>query len=397
MPPVSDSYSVASGKPIHAGWRGFHWPAWRKAMVANSWIEVPTANKLSDLNPENDPLQNPNYPGSALWHGTTGFAGIISAYCGACYDQDTDTMHFPLQGGHGDYAGNEPYKIRFDIESPAFQVLRPPSGALNSSPFVPVLDDGQQSTGLYSDGRMRAIHSYNKHVYVPGVGPVCSGQGDTYPGQAGTGKVIYFDEVTGEAVFGAAHPLGITPGSSGTYDSLRHIIWHRSSSGERFYKYDIATNSWSVFGGALNISGNSALCYMPEYDCLLWLCNSPTAMANRFAVLDCVTGVITKPAVTGALVGASGLAGEMSPQWVPSLNGAALWHNTSSPGTINMLSPTGNPRTDAWAITQLPVNSGAPTVAAAAGTFGRFAYSSRLEGFFLINAVNQRPYFYALE
>ena len=103
--------NVTAGAPVGL-------PAWRQSMTARTWIEVPTTNTLADLNPKNNSTINPNYPSSPEWSAVGGQAAIVTAWCCGCFDQATDTLWLPLGGGHADYAGNEPYKIRLDTDSP---------------------------------------------------------------------------------------------------------------------------------------------------------------------------------------------------------------------------------------------------------------------------------------
>lgn len=63
--PVPDSYSTATGGSIYGGRSGL--PAWRSAMVANTWAVVPMANTLADINPRNNAAINPNYPSAPEW------------------------------------------------------------------------------------------------------------------------------------------------------------------------------------------------------------------------------------------------------------------------------------------------------------------------------------------
>lgn len=93
---AADYYSAPSGGVIAAG--RYQRPAWRMAMPAGTWAEVP-GNKLSDINPENNPAINSNHPGSAPWRANSGFAAIISAWCGACWDEASCNLWLPLQGG----------------------------------------------------------------------------------------------------------------------------------------------------------------------------------------------------------------------------------------------------------------------------------------------------------
>lgn len=394
--PVADSYSCASGQSIYAGRSSIVRPAWRLATVQYTWVEVPTANKLSDLDPKNNPLINPNYPSNPEWQGTGGQASMISAYSGACYDTATDTMHWPLQEGHGDGAGNEPYKARLDVAAPMFVMLRYPSGAIGN---LLTTNDGQEATGVYTDGRPRAIHSYNKPVYVPGVGPVIAIQGNTaHSASGGLSKPLIINETTGETtLFGATNAdAGTSSGGGGCYDPTRHAIWWRHAGTGYFSRYNISADTWTRVGTSKAVSGYSSLTYLPDDDCLLW---TNDGLADGVRVFDCATGTLHEPSTTGSSVGTT-VSGRMQPRWVPSLNAAAYWDNSTNTTIINLLNKPANPRTGTWTISQLsvaPGNAVTPTAKTAAGTYGRFAYSSRMNGFFLLNATNQRPYFFALD
>ena len=151
-------------------------------MEANTWKEV-GINTLDDVNPEYDST-SVKLPKHTSMESSTEHKSIIIAWCGACFDDNESVLWLPL-GGHSDYAGKyEPYKeIDLSVNSPTWEMVRPPSGAIGNQM---VLDDGQEATGLYSDGRLRAVHSYNKPVYVPQIGPVMSVTGMAYK-SAGAG------------------------------------------------------------------------------------------------------------------------------------------------------------------------------------------------------------------
>ncbi len=369
-------------------------------MTANTWRTIPASNKLSDLDPAQNPAMNPNYPSPPEWGLSN--AGVVKAWCGACYDRATDTLWFPLSQGHGDGAGNEPYKICINADTPQFVMLRPPSGAIGN---ILTTNDGKEATGRYSDGRPRAVHSYNKPVYVPGAGPFLAILGETCAWSAGGGtwEAIRFHETTGEATFLAANTMtyGANAGYGGSaYDSLRHCIWYMpSNSGSKMTKYDVATNTWSAVGAPIDTGYNSA-CYLPDDDCVLVFCH---LFANGIGVFDCATSTWSYPTRSGSLVGGIDLnvssESSVSPTWVPSLNAVAFWNNSSATTQINILTKPANPRTGNWVASQLPVsgsNTVTPTTKVPAGTYGRFQYSQRLNGFVLLNATNQDCYFYAL-
>lgn len=392
--PVNVSYSVASGQTIYAGLSIA--PAWRSAMTAGTWAEI--GNTLAEIDPANDPLINPNHPGNAPWRGNIGINGLVNPWCGACYDSDNDVLWLPLQGGHADYAGNEPYKIDLSQDSPAWMMVRNPSGAVGNTG---TLNDGQESTGLYFDGRPRAIHSTNKTVYIPGVGPALGVQGNTYINGTGPNKAILIDPTTGEMTRHGALNTGATSNSTGggaCYDPSRHAIWFRGAGTGILTKYDIATDSWANVGSSKAVSGGggnySALEYLPDYDCILWLHGG---LANDFAVFDCATNTLHEPGISGSLVGITALNGTAQPRRFLS-NSVAIWDNAINTAVINTLSFNSNPRTDTWQIGQLPVdgsNAVTPTARTVNGTFGRFFYSSKLDGFGLFNSVNDKIFFFA--
>ncbi len=387
--PTPDSYSAPSGAGIYAG--RYNRPAWRRNMSPNTWVEVPAVNNLSDLNPANDPDINPNYPDNPEWMGNHN--SIIDAWCGAC--NDDAVLWLPLSGGHADYGGNEPYRINLYADSPEWEMVRPPSGAIGN---ILTTRDGQEATGLYSDGRPRAIHSYNKPVYVPGVGPVISTQGSTwYSGQSGTSRPIFINPVSGEMDHFYDAPTsgaGTASGSAACYDPSRHSIWRRGSGTANILRFDIDQGAWIDTQAGTAWSGNVAMEYLPEHDCLFIAC---AFMTNGFAVFDCNAGTYHYPAVTGNFTGMT-LSGSCRPRHIPGTTSIALWDNSTQTTVINTMSFNTDPRTDTWAIGQMPVDQSnivVPTAKASNGTYGRFFYSESLNGFGVINATDEPIYFYA--
>ena len=367
-------------------------PSWVANQPVETWGIVPATNTLDDIDPENDPLINPNHPANAPWHAVGGQTQL-TAYSGACYNQDGDELWKPLQGGHQDYAGNEAYKIALNVEVPAWEMIRNPSGAVGN---LITLNDGQEATGRYADGRARSPHSYNKPVYIPNVGAVLAVLGSTaWSGQAGTSELVKIDPITGEHTFGAALTgIGNSSGTGACYDPTRHCVWARKVALSKFAKYDVEGDTWTDVGAQTNSTGYYALEYIPEHDCLLVLC---TYYTNNFAVFDCKTGVLHEPNVNGSMVGGNELQGKFQPRYYN--GGFLLWHNSTDTTVINKISYGADPRTDDWTITQLPValeNNVTPTVAKANGTYGRFFVSTKMGICGVINATNQPIYFYKI-
>ena len=397
---VNDYYSCASGGTIAAG--RYARPDWRREMAANTWRTIPANNKLSTIDPAANPALNPNYPAAAPWAASN--AGIIIPWCGACYDKTNDVLWLPIGYGHDDGAGNECYRININAEVPAWVMPRPPSGAIGN---LMTLDDGQEASLVYADGRPRAIHTYNKPLYVPGVGPMLVIYGGTVyrASNASSGKAMKLHETTGEwtnlAVNDYANLGGEGEFGGTAYDSLRHANYFLpKGSGIKLTRYNIAANTWAQVGPTLDTSSNAA-CYLPDHDCLLVFCNT---FANGIGIFDCAAETWHYPTRSGTLAGGVNLAvstyGSVAPVLVSPLNAVAFWDNTSATTQINILTVPDNPRTGDWVASQLPVsgsNTVTPTVKTTAGTYGRFQYSLRLNGFVLLNANNQDVYFYALD
>ena len=381
-------------------------PSWRTAMAANTWRTIPTANKLSQIDPANNPAYNANYPGSAEWQGSNGQSAIISAWCGACLDTATDTWHIPVGGGHNDYGGNEPYSIGLNAANPPWAMLRPPTGALPGNINTHATPSGDC---VHSDGRIKAVHTANRLVYIPGVGPFATINGGSvsYAASGIEGRSIRFDPVTGEATRLATNPsAGIASGAEwggSAYDASRHCVWWLPSwNGAPMTKYNITADTWANVGSGNYQNSSNSMCYIPEDDVLLIICGANT---QGIKVFDCATGTMHFPTLTGAFVGGLNLLGAsnygcISPAWVSGLSAAAVWDNYSSTTVINLLNKPANPRTGVWTISQLPVsgaNTVTPTSRTLQGTYSRFTYSPNQNGFFLLNATNQDVYFYALD
>lgn len=385
---ANDTYTANADGSCYVG--KFNLPLWVRSMTVGAWSEMPTSNTLVDLNPRNNPALNPVFPNKPEWEALGSFNAIVTAWCGGC--SNGKKFWIPLSAGHADYAGGEPYELDYSLDLPAWSMMHPPTGAL---PDVVVTNDSQEATGLYANGRPRAVHTYNKTVYIPEYGFAVIPQGSTsWSGQAGTRRAIIFDEGTGEmSRFGAELPVSvISSGLGACYDSSRGAVWVRGVGTGAFHRYIVATDTWETnVTPTRAMTGYNGLTYIPEHDCIFWV-NS--FLTNGFAVLDCATGVTHEPSFTGSLVGVS-LTGGCQPHQFNG-NNFAVWDNSTNTQAINVLTFTSNPRTDTWSISQLPVASGSvtPTAKTANGTYGRFFHSPEYGFFGLLNAVNQSVYVY---
>jgi|GEM_PF-6332349 len=390
-------YAMDINNQVFAG--RFNRPQWVLNQPLNTWGQIPTVNVLADLNTRYNPDLNPNYPGLPEWFGDQGgtFARIITGWCGASFNPELDELRIPPPAGHADYCGGEPYNLYTRTENPQFKMMYPPAGAL-PNPFI--TNDGQEATGLYANGRCRAVHSYNRAIWIPGYGHALIPQGSTsHSGQNGTLRPILFDQDSGEmSLFG--EPLDV--GSPGDYsggcscwDSLRQAVWVRRLGSGVFHRWHPATRTWTKnVSASMATTGNGTCEYIPEFDCIMWL-NTTFANANEVAVVNCATGQITRKPISGNAVGMV-LNGFCQPRRFAA-NQFACWNNSSDTTQINVLSFDTHPINGNWSVTQLPVasdNAVTPTTAATTGTYGRFWHSPRMGILATLNDVSQRPYFY---
>lgn len=391
--PRNNAYAVASGAGVYAGRAApSGLPSWVTSAVSGRWGVVPVAAALSTLNPRDNPAINPAHPGNPEWY-LSGHPYIVTAWCGACFDEDGDALWLPLSGGHADYAGNEPYKLALNQEVPAWTMVRAPSGAVGN---LLTTNDGQEASGVYADGQPRSIHSYNKPCYVPGVGPFIVSMGNTsWSGQAGPNKPVKINPNTGLGTL-MATCTGASLGGGGriscsAFDPTRGAqgsIWGRGSGFFKLQRYDVAADSWTQeIGSSTNSNGYQSLCYLPAFDCLLF------ADADGLKVFDCATSTWHTPSVTG-----TGAATWSACQLVH-VTGSGhcyTWNNASDTTLITRIALGANPRT-ALTVDTLAVDGGnavTPTAKTANGTYGRFTYSPNLGLFILMNSTSGSVYFF---
>jgi hypothetical protein len=318
---------------------------------------------------------------------------MITAWCGGCYDPDNDVLWLIQGGGHGDYGGNEPYKLDLSLDSPDFVMVRPPSQSMSG---------GTGADGLADDGRPRSTHTYNKTVYIPGVGPALGALGLTYPNLLGVNNPFVFSPITGEVTrVGPTNPYEAADkldAAGVCYDPTRNCLWIQGTGRNDMTRWNMDTDTFDRYiNTGSGRFGYVSLEYMPDHDCIVMMHNNaPYGMR----VYDCATGTMYSPPITGSFP--AGVAvGSMSaaqPRYVQSGQFLAVWNNSTNTTAITIFNVPANPRTGTWTVDQLPVagsNTVTPTARVLDGTYGRFFYSQKLDGFGVINGITEQPYFYA--
>lgn len=368
------------------------YPAWRAAIKPNQWGVMTTSN-LSDVDPESDPLVNPNYPADAPWKADSGQFAVMRAWNGAC--SDGDNIYIPVCGGHTDYAGNESYKLDMTTDSPAWVRVNNPTGSIGNTG---TLDDSQEATGLYFDGNPRPPHTYNRCIFVPNYGVVIAVQGNVYKsGQAGTRQLINLNPDTGAMTMGFENPYAYGSRGAACYDSSRNRVYWRGSNNGRMSWFDVGSETWFEGGASGESSDYISLTYIPSLDLVVWL--DPSDATNKIKIFDPADNSYSYPSIGNATPPELSFDGQFQAVWVESLQALAMWNNSTSTENITLLSKGVDAKVNNWNFSTIsvdPNNTVTPTAKQANGTYGRFGYSSQLNGFYLVNSTTTDTYFFSL-
>lgn len=389
-------------------------PTWRVGQTLNTW-RTAIAAAISSVDPALNPAMNPSFPGSAPWRGSTGQISVVNAWGSGVWDEDAGDFWLPLGGGHGNYAGNEGYRGRLRDNAPAWVLTRAPSGAIGNTI---ALDDGQESTGIYSDGRPRSIHPYNSQCFVPGVGVVQVRLPSCYSNDNSSNKVLKLDAATGEwtVVFNLDLISGVNLGdphnTACCYDPVRNRVVSVGASGSNM---DLAwvrpstAAAWTVSGrircqtaggsDAALAGGRQALLYDAALDRYLHLQTFSGSVYHALVHPD--TGVVTYLGpVSGSLPSGFNVGLMCGAAWNPDGGYYGLWGQSSNTAQITALTPhPTTPLTSAWSVSLLSIAPGNVLLpdndSGANGVFGRFFYSRRLGGFGLLPQAASPTVFFA--
>lgn len=398
MAGTNDTYRVPVGNTAYIGRRLV--PSWAENLQIGQWTTVPVTASLATLNPNNNPSINPIYP-TSRW---VNHAAIVTAWSGACYDRINDVLHLPIQGGHGDYSGNESYKIELLNETPSWAMLRPPSGAIGYGGSELNLNDGLESTGVYADGRPRAGHSYNHNLWIPGRGICVSMVAEVYASASGTRRrFLDLNTTTGEfslvldwqgAAAGTGHGFAV-------WDSTRNRVFACGVASTRPFALDLATPTYTALGSSGNILASFARgAYCTSLDVVVSISNVSAGAyrsQNGFTVFDPQTGTDYQPTLTGSWPSGFTFNGQAGMEWDNVNNRLILWNNASNTSQLATLTPpSSNPTTQPWVRGSINIpaeNSVTPSAATDTGTYGRLALAPNLRGAFLLNSTSGPLYF----
>ncbi len=450
--PVSSSYTVAAGQPIYGGkhrsgfprgatlgaveaggyfgsnpslfaagatlgavagsgaLQGFVPPVWRMGATANTWLTI-TSGDISAVDPANDPAINPSYPSAAPWKAVSGQVAVIGAWGSCAWDDESRTLWIPNGGGHDNYAGNETYALPVGDASPAWSLKQPPTGAIGNTG---TLDDGNENTGVYFDGRPRSSHIYNSVTYAPGVGAVMVRVPFNFRTAGSSNKVYRFDPVTGApSLVCNLDTLGVSVGNAG--NSATCYVPARGANPPRIYSVgtqgphkmtwvepSASPGTWNAGYLATDVylaDGRQGLVYIPTIDRILHLQTNSESLYHALVHPD--TGATTNlGVVSGTLPTGFDTGVQPGADWNSDLGWLGVWCQTSSTTTVSKLTPSASPLTLPWLLTTVSLGAGnavTPVAAGGNGVFGRWRYSHILRGFVLVPSNSAPTVFFATE
>lgn len=415
--PRADTYSAASGAAVYAGMAASGGlPSWVTSMAARTWKKVPLGNTFMSIDPELRADMNPNYPGQAPWHGSGGHAAILNAWGPLVPSRDDAHLYTLPTGGHGDFAGSYMAGVDLMQEVPLWYLINRPSGALPGAAVT--YNDGNEASGLYSDGRVRSGHGYQNFLHIPGTTKVMQIVNTAmYPAGNVTGpnKAWFHDVVTGAQsdAYDYSALTSVTPSNTGEnsgfcYDSKRHSVWHvRGNGTTKLIQINLTTGAMTEHGTANSwVGGCSKLEYIPTHDVILNLTN--ISGGSGYTVFDPVAnswGSRIPPAITGSpsagLSGGSNPAGFGGGGWIDELGGVVAWNNDSNTTEISLLTMT-SPTSLAWSVVSVAAENTVVPPARVGGSGGlaniggRFGHLKAIGCCYLLRSATDDLYVFKL-
>jgi hypothetical protein len=396
------------------------WPAWRVGMEPFTWRAIGTTG-IASVDPAANAAVNPNFPAESPWRASGGQHAVIHAWGSSVWDEAGLRLWIPIGGGHSNYAGNECYMQPLGNADPQWTMPRAPTGAVGNTG---VLDDGQETTGQYFDGRPRSPHTYNNVAFADGVGPVIVRIGAPFAdSNFPTHKVFSLDPVTGETTlrfdFNNAASVGLPggfPGGTGPGSANNGCCCYvpaRNGNPARIYSVGTGNNTYLFYvepttaggswsggrAGSIYISeGHQGMVYVPDIDRILWFTTYLGTVQHKIINID-TAAVTDLGAVSGSIASGFEMTLMCGGDWCPDLGGLAMWNQNTNRAQPTLLTPSGTPLTAAWTASPITVAAGnavTPPVRPEQGTFGLWRYSHSLRGFSLVCDENQPTHFFAI-
>lgn len=353
------------------------------AMADKTWITVAgTGKTVSDVLPSS--LPSPQ--------GTDTQNGMFTAWDSAAVDTRRKAFRIDAQGGHGDYSGNESYKLLLNVATPAWARVRDPSLTFGTDPVM-------------SDGTPRAAHGQGQVTYAANADKVIL-TGLPYTAPNGNQWKNFFGIDCSANTWAALTSPGSGYGDNtyfhggSAYDPYSGMVWAvaTTASNNSTTRYNPLTDAQTLYDLYNNRGYDGKAAISPSRRCMIYLNGSQQGHDGTFVWLN-----IDNPTA----------AGWVSPTvsgTPPTTEGPGLvWHEPSgaflawdSGANLYKLTPPSNLSSGTWAwssVTPAGGNAVTPSTRQTHGTYGRFALVENLAGrdyLVLVNASNEATYVYKL-
>lgn len=328
-------------------------PDWFANLADKTWTAIAAGGTLADVVP--NPLPS----------GNTGQASIIIAQTGGSVDTAREALMLLANGGHGDYMGNEVYKLSLNEATPVWERLTTPSTTVGTGSAM-------------SDGRPRSSHTAGQVCYAPNTDKFYL-TGMQYFWQDGNSSrdMYAFIPSTNEWESRTALPSGYGVGGfmdgGSVYDASLGKIWIIATNADGTTDlYDPVANTHQFFDDLYFNHGAFAMVGLHPTKRAICVING--AVGARFSVADAdspvdfvsVTRSGTWPTVEGLGFGWSA----SSNAFIAWEGGATLYKITAPAGAI----------TDAWTSATVAATGGNPGTLQQNGCHGKFGIINDFAG-----------------
>lgn len=351
-------------------------------MAPGTWKDLGTSTKMRPFGyaeATTQPDYNSGISNANL--GSNGTNAVMEAWGGGCVDLFNNGF-IVWGGGHGNYFGNEVYRLSFTTLGWA-RVTTPDDSRTLPSP---------SSDANYPNGNPVSTHAYCGMVYNPTKNYFLCRAGTSQAGFEGPNLAIFDVTKAGRNnPAGTWVNKGALPGTGGAGGSQtwgwldkNGLHWIYTRPGQRFLNtFNATTNAQAAISinGISTVFDHSNVAYDPV---------SNIAILAGGGGYDIVSGLGGTPDINpGSPTGAqaSNITNALSPgiayhpptgKWVGYVGGQTL--------------AIGTPSTHSWV--SHTAGGDVPPAIANAGMFGRFAYLSNYNCFMMINDVDQNIFIY---
>lgn len=346
----------------------------------NTWAAI-SLNVPNDIDPEDDPAVNLNFPADADWHLVEGFPGLIDDWCGGVYASGVGGANGSLVlhgGGHNGYGGNE--IIAFSFDTFLWSRITDPT------PIPGTLD---YTWGELTPEEPMSTHTYDGLTYNPNSNELLLHTITTPHIQGCEAKVFVahvfdFDTLQwrrGGTFTGNGNSCAIFS----DFDVSRGVTWCSESSQSPFKTYNFSTDVFTSHGNVDATTEDDWVARIyPAGDAFIMYRNG--VLKGRD---------LASPTTAEIVLNASGsppLDVGVGFDWCHDLSAFVAWIGGAN--LYKLTPPTGNWRTGTWVWSTLTPSSGTPDAINVTNTYGRFRWIPAIGCFALINRTSGQVWAY---